>query len=270
MNGNNGIQSIVGRVVAVGLILLIQLVVLSAPSGAMAATDCLSSPNAACGTISGSISIASSGPYRVWSRMKAPDSTSNSYWLQIDGGAGVVVGDSSGIPAGQWHWVDYQSGNASQKTTATLSVGSHTVQMTGREVGVQIDRVMFVSDQACVPSPETGGGATSGDNCAATTVTSTPSSVPPVVNNTNTEAQNKSPQTVGQSSRLLGYAGGVSAGALIALLAVGWLLHRSTMWGWRRQLGASNSRATTPVTTAVAPENAAATTDATVKATKQA
>ena len=243
MNGHSGIQSIVGRVVAVGLILLLQAAVLSLPLPALAATGCLSTPTAACGTVSGSISIASSGPYRVWSRIKAADSASNSYWLQIDGGAGVVVGDSTGIPAGQWHWVDYQSGNASLKTTPTLSVGSHGVQMTGREAGVQIDRVLFVSDQACVPSPETGGGPTSGDNCAATAVSSGPTSAASGV----AVPQTKKPPRFGQTGHLLGYVGGIGAGVLIALVLAGWLLHRSTMWGWRRQLGASRSHTIPPV-----------------------
>jgi hypothetical protein len=63
------------------------------------------------------------------------------------------------MPANTWTWVDYQSGTTTNKINATLSAGSHTITMIGREDNVKLDRVILTSDTACTP---TG----TGDNCA--------------------------------------------------------------------------------------------------------
>jgi hypothetical protein len=88
----------------------------------------------------------------------APDTTSNSYYLEIDGTTcGVNVGDSA-IAANTWTWVDYQGGNSSTKVNVTLTAGSHTISMIGKEADVELDRIILTTDTACVP---TG----TGDNC---------------------------------------------------------------------------------------------------------
>lgn len=91
----------------------------------------------------------------------APDSTNNSYLLEIDGSTCYTVGDSSSIPANAWTWVDYQNGTASSKINQTLTSGNHTVKMIGSEASVQIDRLIFTTDTTCTP---TG----TGDNCTTT------------------------------------------------------------------------------------------------------
>lgn len=99
----------------------------------------------------------------------APDSTNNSYYLEIDDTTcGVVVGDSTSIPANTWTWVDYQQGITTNKINATLTAGNHTIRMVGREPGVKLDRVIVVANPDCVP-------VNLGENC-----TTTPSPVRPV------------------------------------------------------------------------------------------
>ncbi len=110
------------------------------------------------GVATTSVSVSEAGTYRVWSRVQVPDTSNNSYYLEIgDTLCGVVVGDS-GIAANQWTWVDYRDGNSSNKISVNLSAGSHTIRMVGREDGVKLDRIILTKDTACVP---TG----TGDNC---------------------------------------------------------------------------------------------------------
>lgn len=118
------------------------------------------------GTATKTVNIPSTGTYRVWSRIMAPDTTNNSYLLEIDGGSCITVGDSA-ISANTWTWVDYQSGSTTTKINISLTAGNHTFKMIGREAGVSLDRVIFTADLTCVP---TGFG----DNCASPPDTTLP------------------------------------------------------------------------------------------------
>lgn len=112
------------------------------------------------GTVTATVNVQTAGTYRVWSRIKAPDTTNNSYLMQIDDTTcNVVVGDSASIPANTWTWVDYQGGTSTSKTNVVLTAGNHVFTLAGREDNVQLDRVILTQDTACVP---TGNG----DNCS--------------------------------------------------------------------------------------------------------
>jgi hypothetical protein len=187
------------------------------PAG-RAAAACAALPNDK-GNASTTISIPTNGTYRVWSRIMAPDTTNNSYLLQIDDTTcNVVVGDSASIPANTWTWVDYSGGNTATKTNVTLTAGSHMLSMAGREAGVKLDRIELVADTACVP---TGIG----DNCAAVAVSSPVSGVgtggrtpyggtAPVISGTTStkiEAENYDQGGEGQGFHDVSTTGGCSA-----------------------------------------------------------
>ena len=111
------------------------------------------------GTATVQVNVPVNGTYTVWSRMKAPDSTNNSYVLQVDNsGCGSVMGDAT-TSAGQWTWTNYKDGNTSSKVTTTLTAGIHTLTITGREAGVMLDRIILLAD-TCVPTDK-------GYNCAS-------------------------------------------------------------------------------------------------------
>ncbi len=98
----------------------------------------------------------------------APDTTNNTYMLEVDGGTCYIVGGGSAIPASAWTWVDYQNGNASSLINVSLTAGSHTLKMIGNSSGVKLNRIVLTGDTACVP---TG----TGDNCANPPDTTPPS-----------------------------------------------------------------------------------------------
>ncbi len=113
-------------------------------------------PPTSLGTATISVNIPSTGNYHAWSRIKATDTTNNSYIMQVDTSCPILVGDSA-IPANTWTWVDYKDGNTGAKNDISLTTGAHSIKLIGREANVGVDRVLFLSD-TCVP---TGNG----DNC---------------------------------------------------------------------------------------------------------
>ncbi|HLD01891.1 MAG TPA: hypothetical protein VJC10_03350, partial [Patescibacteria group bacterium] len=111
------------------------------------------------GAVTLNFNVSEGGSYIVWSRMKASSSSNNSYWLQIDSGCGINVGDT-GVSSSSWTWVDYKNGSSSRKVTVSLQPGSHIIRLIGRESNVQVDRLFLIdSESGCKP---TG----TGNNCS--------------------------------------------------------------------------------------------------------
>jgi hypothetical protein len=117
------------------------------------------------GVVTQTVNVATAGTYRVWSRIKAPNTTANSYYFRVDSGCNYNVGDSTSIPANTWTWVNYQDGSTTTPIDVTLTAGSHTLTYTGKEADVQLDKVMLLTDTSCVPT-------NLGDNCAVNDTTS--------------------------------------------------------------------------------------------------
>jgi chitodextrinase len=115
-------------------------------------------PTTDLGSTTMTVSVPVAGNYRIWSRVMAPDTSNNSYSLEVDGTTCFIVGDNQLTPS-SWTWVDYQNGTTSSKTDVSLTTGTHTLKLVGREANVAIDRVILVSDLACIPTG-TGGNCT--------------------------------------------------------------------------------------------------------------
>lgn len=125
------------------------------------------------GQASYTVNIPSSGNYRVWSRIYSPSAGNSGFYLQIDSTAcKVVVGHSAAIPASQFTWVDYGT-TTTNKINASLSAGNHAITIAGYDPGVGVDKMLFLSDAACVPTGMTGSNCTAGVTVSPT-VTPTP------------------------------------------------------------------------------------------------
>lgn len=136
------------------------------------------SPSTDYGTVSNlSVTITTTGTYRVWTRMAAPDTTNNTYLLEIDGTSCYTVG-GTGVPTYASGTSTYfVSGSSNWRSTTSsgtqinvnLSAGTHTLKLIGNAAGVVVDRVVMTQDLTCTP---TG----TGDNCA-----NPPDTTPPIV-----------------------------------------------------------------------------------------
>jgi hypothetical protein len=131
-------------------------------------------PTTDMGSVTSTASLPQTATYRVWSRiMTGTAATDNSYSLEIDGANCYIVGDNNAIPTGTWTWVNYQNGTTTSILDLSLTTGSHTFKMIGREDGVKLDRVILTSDTSCVPSG-------TGDNCGGVPV-APGDTIPPTV-----------------------------------------------------------------------------------------
>lgn len=133
--------------------------------GSKASAAC--SPATTYGSDLMSITVPTTTTYRVWTRIMAPDTSNNTFDLEVDGGNCITVGGGS-IPANTWTWVDYQNGNTSTKIDLSLTSGAHSFNLIGIQPSVAVDRVVLTSDTSCIP---TG----TGDNCANPPDTTAPS-----------------------------------------------------------------------------------------------
>jgi hypothetical protein len=125
-------------------------------AGRWASAAACAAPSTDYGKVTSSINVPGTATYRIWSRIMVPDSSNNTYLLEVDGATCYNVGGGS-IAANTWTWVDYQ-GTTSSKVQQSLSQGSHSVKLIGNKPGVKVDRVVAESDFSCVPSGF-------GDNC---------------------------------------------------------------------------------------------------------
>jgi hypothetical protein len=91
------------------------------------------------------------GTYTIWTRMLATDVNSDSYWLQIDTGQGIKVGDG-GVPFGSWTWINHRNGDPTNKVLVSLSAGNHTVAVIGRKANTKIDSLILTQDLSFDPS----------------------------------------------------------------------------------------------------------------------
>ncbi|MEX0616177.1 MAG: Ig-like domain-containing protein [Candidatus Woykebacteria bacterium] len=108
-------------------------------------------------------SVPEAGNYTVWTRMLAANAGSDSYWLRIDNQKGIKVGDG-GLTFGNYLWVNHQDGDLNKKISVSLSTGSHSLTIIGREAGARIDRLLVTNETNFIPTGKDGDGDQTQDN----------------------------------------------------------------------------------------------------------
>jgi hypothetical protein len=88
-----------------------------------------------------SVTIAVAGTYTLWGRTIAPDSGSDSFCLQIDGGPMTIWTPPR---SSAWVW------GKPQPSSYTISAGAHTISIRYRETGTKLDR-LFLTNSGAAP-----------------------------------------------------------------------------------------------------------------------
>lgn len=117
------------------------------------------------GQASGSVNLPGAATYRVWSRIMVPDTTNNTYLLQINDNCFTVGGGN--LPVNTWVWVAHQNGDVNAKVSLSLPAGQVAYKALGNKPGVKLDRVVFTSDVNCTPTGD-------GSNCNTPSDTQVP------------------------------------------------------------------------------------------------
>lgn len=159
---NRRIASALGKVM-LGIMTACSYMFLAATPASAAACGAQSTDY---GSATTTISVPSTATYRIWTRMFVPDTTNNTYLLEIDGNTCYNIGGGS-VTANTWVWVDWRDGNTASKTDMQLNQGNHTLKLIGNKPNVAVDRVVATSDLSC-PIKDTG------DNCNVTADTTPP------------------------------------------------------------------------------------------------
>ena len=134
------------------------LAVMVLGAGNARAANCPALP-ATKGTATLSVNVPEASTYRVWARIKTPNANAGRFYLQVpDAGACQVSVGGGAVVANQFVWVDYQNADAAIKIDLTLAAGSHGVILAGQDPSVAVDKLLMLSDKACVPTED-------GSNC---------------------------------------------------------------------------------------------------------
>jgi hypothetical protein len=94
------------------------------------------------------------GTYRIFATTIAPDGSSDSFWLRIQGATTQAIIDDSGwvnwrvMPEStDWTWVNVVSRDAGDVVVEfEMNTGNYTVEIAYREDGSQLDCFMLISD----------------------------------------------------------------------------------------------------------------------------
>jgi hypothetical protein len=97
-----------------------------------------------------SLSIPTTGTYKLWARVLTPTTSDDSYWIKMDSAAGVTW-DLPEYTA--WTWTAWTS-------NFSLTAGTHSLVFAYREDGAKIDRLLVTDDLAFTPSGMGGSVAT--------------------------------------------------------------------------------------------------------------
>jgi hypothetical protein len=122
-----------------------------------------SAPATDYGSVTDTISVPSTGTYRIWSRMAAPNTTNNTYLLDVDSSSCYNVGGST-VPtytttqdtagtrfgAGTTNWISQTTGGS--QIDVSLTAGSHTLTLIGNAPGVVVDRLVLTQGATCQPT----------------------------------------------------------------------------------------------------------------------
>ncbi len=153
MNTNIIFQNKTSRVILFAISLLSLIVVFGTSK-----VEAACSVDTSRGVVTQTFNVPSdqAGAFKVWARMGSSSANNDSFYLEIDGGACINVGDTA-VPTSGWKWVDYQNGNSNSKiANITLSAGNHSLKMIGREDAVKVDKVLLVRSTTCVPTDAAG------------------------------------------------------------------------------------------------------------------
>jgi hypothetical protein len=97
------------------------------------------------GNIIYNFSTPQGGSYRLWIRVKTPDTSSNSYWLKMNSGSWTVWEDITVLQDNPWHWAGFN-------TTFDLAAGDNELTIAYREANTALDKILITGNLSYIPS----------------------------------------------------------------------------------------------------------------------
>jgi subtilisin family serine protease/chitodextrinase len=107
------------------------------------------------------LNVTNGGTFYIWLLVSGPDSSSDSFWLNVDSGSDNKI-EGFGT---SWSWKKYSS-------TFNMSSGARTFRIKNREDGSKVDKILFTKSSSFTPSGTSNTPAT--NPCTDSVSPSTP------------------------------------------------------------------------------------------------
>jgi len=123
--------------------------------------------------------VTSAGNYVVWGRVLAPNGTSDSFYVAMDGGAESIWDTAIST---KWVWKKVSHRGGADPAVYNLATGKHTLTIKQREDGTKIDCVVITMNSSSAPSTSIFNGSPSTTTGSSSGTSSTSASAAELVN----------------------------------------------------------------------------------------
>lgn len=106
------------------------------------------------GSATYTFNLPTAGRLKIWGRVHAPSTDEDSVYVSLDGGTWVTWNDLSQIAdvAFAWDDVHNSAGDPNVPAYFDAAAGSHTFELSAREIGLELDRFVITQDDGYVPN----------------------------------------------------------------------------------------------------------------------
>ncbi len=103
------------------------------------------------GTVTIGFDVERTDSYIVWCRVLSQDSSTDSFYVSIDGGPEEIYRTAVNRWSSQWQWTRINDETAANPRRFTLGEGPHILTFRGRESSTRLDAVYVTNDPEFVP-----------------------------------------------------------------------------------------------------------------------
>jgi hypothetical protein len=103
------------------------------------------------GTVTMRFDVTKADSYLVWCRVISPDSSTDSFYVSVDGRPEEIYRTALNSWSSQWQWTRIDDESASAPRLFALGVGAHTLTFRSRESSTLLDAVYVTNDPDFVP-----------------------------------------------------------------------------------------------------------------------
>lgn len=100
------------------------------------------------GSATFTVNISESGTYTIWAKHLSPDSSTDSFFVSVDGGEEDIFDTAEGKWSSNWQWTQVNGRGTSgtplavNPRTFNLTEGTHTITFGGRDAETQLDQIV--------------------------------------------------------------------------------------------------------------------------------
>jgi hypothetical protein len=119
------------------------------------------------GSATYSFTVPVAGEYVIWARVLGTGGGDDSFFVSMDNGPSDIYDDAENTWSQNWQWTRVNGRGASgipltqSPRSFTLSVGSHTLILKGRELGSKMDTLLITNDKNFVATDASAAGIAS-------------------------------------------------------------------------------------------------------------